>query len=164
MQKISMKSSDAADMALEKLRQFLCRDAASRLLHRAHAVFLVKSGLGEVDIARAFDVDPRTLQRWITAYDVDRLDGFRDGRHSGRPNTLTKAQWGKLVRHVVASMRSRPRGPRGPMVARPPRPRWTGTLLSECIKKMFDVDMGVRQCQRLKEQIEKQYPGLFSPH
>lgn len=94
-----------------------------------------------------FDEDPRTVQRWVRTFEQRGFDGLRDGERSGRPRTLTPIQCSSLAR----DLRRRPDdlGLAAHL--------WDGKLLSEHLRRHYDVKLGVRQCQRLFRQLGFRY-------
>jgi len=132
-----------ADMMRIAIQQEIQRSDESRYDHRLHGLLLVAGGQSCRQVAQLFDANPRTVQRWVRAFEERGFDGLRDGERSGRPPALTPDQWSS----VEQDLRRRPDdfGLAGHL--------WDGRLLAEHLRRRYDVKLGVRQCQRLFRQM-----------
>ncbi len=116
----------------------------ARFLHRLHCVLLASEGPGCYVVARWFREDPRTLERWIHAYESGGADRLRDHHHGGRPPRLTE----NVARALAADIG------RGPVASGYDEESWNGRLLAEHIELRHGVHLGMRQCQRILRRLK----------
>ena len=137
MRKLEISNPDETRLAL--LEQ-MASSEESRFNHRMHGILLVISGQSCQQVAELFGEDRRTVQRWVKRYETDGLDGLKEGGHPGRPAALGKQQWEQLVKEYKSSY---PRGP-GRRI-----PNWDGKYLAAHLLQNYEVELGIRQCQRI---------------
>jgi transposase len=129
------------------LQQEISRHQDARYDHRLHCVLLVASGMSCEKVAALFGDSPRTLVNWARRFDGRGLAGLAEGNHSGRPTRLSAEQ--------LEEVRS--------LVRRPPKDAeidanfWDGKTLRFCLRKRYQVQMSVRQCQRLFRLVDTRY-------
>jgi len=117
----------------------ISRSDEARYDHRLHGVLMVNQGMSCPEVARWLDEHPTTIERWVHHFNASGLDGLREGEHSGRRTRLTDAQWEDLEDALRL----------------PPRKLgynqnlWDGKLLSHHLMQAYEVQLGVRQCQRI---------------
>lgn len=128
---------------LETLRREVKRSSGSRYEHRLHALLLMVSGFTATQVAAVFGEDPRTVRRWISAFENHGLPGLRDPSRPGRPPSLD-AQQQAALRHDLDAP---------PTAVGLSGDTWNGRLLASHLTKSFDTTLGVRQCQRLLRRI-----------
>ena len=121
------------------LQQEISRHQDARYDHRLHCVLLVASGMSCEKVAALFGDSPRTLVNWARRFDGRGLAGLAEGNHSGRPTRLSAEQ--------LEEVRSLVRQP--PKDAEIDANLWDGKTLRVCLRKRYQVQMSVRQCQRL---------------
>ena len=68
---------------------------------RARAVATVDAGMARSEVARAFGVHPRTLERWLARARCG--ESLADRPRSGRPPTIPPDQRARLVAQVTAT-------------------------------------------------------------
>lgn len=114
-------------------------------LHRLHAVLLVSTGCSCYDVAHWFGENPRSIERWIHAYDQAGLAGLHDHARSGRASQITRSMRQQLAQdlHDV------------PCACGYPHPRWSGKLLARHLETRYGLNLGERQCQRLLQRLLK---------
>lgn len=126
------------------LKEHALRSKEARHLHRLHCVSLVAQGHGCADVAHWFGETPRTIQRWVRAYQQGGVDALCDDARSGRPPRLAQSQWLKLQ----------------VMLRRPPREAgydqdiWDSGLVRRHLMEVFNLRFSIRQCQRLLRIIQ----------
>jgi transposase len=129
------------------LQQEISRHQDARYDHRLHCVLLVASGMSCEKVAALFGDSPRTLVNWARRFDGRGLAGLAEGNHSGRPTRLSAEQ--------LEEVRS--------LVRQPPKDAgidanlWDGKTLRVCLRKRYQVQMSVRQCQRLFRLVDTRY-------
>ena len=133
---------DAASIILA-LQDEIRRTEESRYDHRLHGMLLVAHGMNCPEVARLLGDAPRTVEYWIRRFETHGLAGLTEGARSGRPRRLTAEHLAKIER--VLRQPPREAGLRGNV--------WDGKTLAAWIGKAFEIDLGVRQCQRLFRQL-----------
>jgi len=133
---------DAATIV--SLQEEIQRSEESRYDHRLHGVLLVAQGITCPDVARVLGDAPRTVEYWVHRFDQRGLAGLREGERPGRPSRLNEHQFQEINR----VLRGKP-SDAGMRVN-----LWDGKTLAAWIEKEFEIDLGVRQCQRLFRQLD----------
>jgi transposase len=129
------------------LQQELNRHQDSRYDHRLHCVLLVASGLSCERVAGLFGDSPRTLCNWVRRFQLQGLAGLAEGNHSGRPARLSAEQ--------LETVRGWVRQP--PTAAGLAANLWDGKSLAAGLAKHYDLQLSVRQCQRLFRLVDTRY-------
>ena len=138
----TLSISDAETMVLA-LQDEIRRSQEARYDHRLHAILLVAQGVTCPEVASLLGDAPRTVQYWVSRFELEGLAGLADADRSGRPKKLTDHQF----EQVSKALRNTPRD------VGLSTNIWDGKTLSEFIHRQFDIDIGVRQCQRLFRQL-----------
>lgn len=123
----------------EMIRTALARAESGRLLHRLDCVLLVAEGRSLCEVADWFDVDRRTIQRWVHAAYSEGIDGLVEHHNGGRPSKLTSEQEQSIWLVLQASPNAYGYSDR----------QWTGKRLALHLDKHHAVTMSVRTCQRM---------------
>jgi transposase len=129
------------------LQQEINRHQDARYDHRLHCVSLVASGLSCEKVAVLFGDSPRSIVNWVRRFDQQGLAGLAEGNHSGRPSRLSAEQLEEIrgwIRHPPADV-----GMEANL--------WDGKTLAQCVANRYQIQLGVRQCQRLFHQLETRY-------
>ena len=134
--------SDAEIMILA-LQDEIRRSQEARYDHRLHAVLLVAQGLGCIKAASLLGDSPRTVQYWVNRFEKEGFAGLADADRPGRPQKLNEQQ----LEQISEAVRGSPRD------AGISTSIWDGKTLSAYIKQQYDIELGVRQCQRLFRQL-----------
>lgn len=124
------------------LKQALQRDGELRFIHRLHALLLVSLGRSCYEVAKWFGENPRTIERWVRAFDGHGATALTDHTHGGRQACLTASQQQQLTLELAGD----------PGRAGYAQPRWSGKLLALHLERHYGVRLSVRQCQRLLKQ------------
>ena len=140
MRKLQIADAQVMQVAI---RQEIARSEESRYDHRLHGVLLVATGQSANHIAEVFGEDARTVQRWVQRFEAKGFEGLREGERPGRPRSLDARQWRQLERDLRQSPRQHGYS----------RNIWDGQLLSEHLRRRYQIELGVRQCQRLFRQM-----------
>lgn len=125
------------------IRREINRDETSRYDHRLHALLLVASGRSCVEVAQWFGENASTVQRWVHRLNANGLEGLHDSGRPGRPRTLDPVQW----RRVESDLRKALKYFGFPARA------WDGPTFGEHLRRVYGVDLDLRQCQRLFRQM-----------
>jgi transposase len=124
------------------IQEEIHRSDDSKYDHRLHALLLVTQGMSCRQVAALMGDAPRTVAYWIQRFKESSFSGLIEGERSGRPCKLDQGQLdkiGSVIRQPTSEV-----GLDGP---------WDGKTLSEYIFNTWDIDLGVRQCQRLFKQL-----------
>lgn len=132
-----------AENVILALQDEIRRTDESRYDHRLHGLLLVAQGMTAPQVGRLLGDSTRTVQYWVRRFDEEGLAGLAEGARPGRPRRLTEPQ----VKVIEAALRQSPEdvGLTGHL--------WDGKTLSAFLERKFEVDLGVRQCQRLFRQL-----------
>ena len=126
------------------LQDEIQRSEDARYDHRLHAVLLVAKGMSCPQAAQLLGDSERTVRLWISQYVQYGLQGLIENERPGRRTRLSSDHIAKIEK----ALRNFPEavGLRGGL--------WDGKTLSAFIHKEFNINLGVRQCQRLFRQLD----------
>lgn len=129
------------------LHQEINRHQDARYDHRLHCVSLVAAGVPCEQVAGYFGDSPRSVVNWVRRFQHHGLSGLAEGNHSGRPARLSPEQ----LEAVRAAIRKPPTdaGLAGNL--------WEGKMLGRFLRECYQIELGVRQCQRLFHQMDMRY-------
>ena len=93
------------------------------------------------EISELSGVTRRTLSGWVKIADEEGFDALRGKARTGRSSKLSKEQKEEIKNALI----------------NPPKEsgyyKWDGISLSDYIKSQYDIDLSVRQCQRLFHEL-----------
>lgn len=121
------------------LQDEIRRSEEAKYDHRLHAILLVANGMRCPQAAKMLGDSERTVRYWVQQFNEEGLQGLIDSERLGRPSRLSDRhmdQIGKTLRQSPNEV-----GLAGGI--------WDGKTVSAYIKKNYEIDMGVRQSQRL---------------
>jgi transposase len=132
-----------AVMAIPALQEEIRRSQEARYDHRLHGILLVAQGLSCREVAGLLGDAHSTVAYWVRRYEEEGLAGLVDGDRPGRPKRLTEEH----LAQIAAALRKSPKdfGFSSNL--------WDGKTLAAFIAKQWQIDLGVRQCQRLFRQF-----------
>ena len=125
------------------MRRAFHGSSEARRIHRLHAVLLVSLGSSCYQVAHWFDEDPRTVERWVHAFEQHGADGLLEHARSGRTGRLTAQQTTQLAAETSAD----------PAALGYAFARWSGKLLAQHLERRYGVQLSQRQCQRLLQNL-----------
>jgi transposase len=136
-----MRKLEVADREIMQIavQQEIQRSEESRYDHRLHGVLLVSHGMSCTRVAGYLGQSPVTVQRWIQRFNDKGFAGLTEGERCGRPRRISDVQWEQLEQALRSSPRTHGYA----------QNLWDGKLLSHHLRTTCDVELGVRQCQRL---------------
>ena len=144
MKKLSIDDSREMKIAIQ---QEIQRSDDSRYDHRLHGVMLVASGRSCYEVAELFGRSPRSIQMWVQRFNQSGFAGLQDLEKTGRPSALNERLRAKLGKHLRKSPKSFGYNCN----------QWDGKVLSRHLSDHFNVELGVRQCQRLFHEFGFRY-------
>lgn len=140
MRKLQIDDSSAMRIAIQ---QEIGRSEEARYDHRLHGLLLLAAGHSCREVAKLFGEDETTVQRWVHRFEEGGLPALRESKRPGRPRSLDPEQWQELEGDLQKS----------PQDFGLSATVWDGVCLSEHLRRRFDVQLGVRQCQRIFRQM-----------
>ena len=140
MKQLSVKDSVLMQIAIQEEIQ---RSQESRYDHKLHGVLLVANGYDSYQVAEMFVQNPTTIQRWVKKFNASGFAGLKDGERPGRPTLLLEKQWDQLGEDLGKL----------PEAFNYPQNFWDGKLMSLHLKKKYKIAIGIRQCQRIFNQL-----------
>jgi transposase len=148
MRRLQIDDSGVIRIAIQ---QEIGRSEESRYDHRLHGLLLLAAGHSCREVAELFGEDDTTVQRWVHRVQQGGLQALRESERPGRPRSLDARQW----RELRADLQRNPREFGLTSAA------WDGNSLAEHLRRRYDVQLGVRQCQRIFRQMGR---GDSEPH
>lgn len=140
MKKLEISDADLMRIAIQ---QEIHRSEESRYDHRLHGILLVSSGLTCYEGADLLGQSPRTIQYWVGRFEQNGFAGLQEGERSGRPSAMD----GRTRLAIGKDLRSDPQDYGYAQTL------WDGKLLSHHLSQHYGIQLGVRQCQRLFQQL-----------
>lgn len=116
----------------------------SRFLHRLHCILLLGHGFSCYQLAQWFDEHPRTVERWAHNFLNFGIEGLRDEKKTGRPSKVRDDQFKQLRSEIL----------KDPCAFGYSQNTWDGKLMKIHLLHNHDVNLSVRQCQRLLHQLQ----------
>lgn len=121
------------------LQDEIRRSEQAKYDHRLHAILLITNGISCPKAANMLGDSERTVRYWVQQFNEEGLQGLIDIERLGRPSRLSDRQ----MEHIGKVLRKSPKDV-GMSVG-----IWDGKTLSAYIKKRYEIDIGVRQSQRM---------------
>lgn len=140
MRRLEIADADIMRIAIQNEIQ---RSEESRYDHRLHGVLLSCSGMSSYEIANLLGQSPRTVQYWIRRFQSSEFAGLEEGDRPGRPSGLSENN----LQAIGQDLRQEPRRLGYAQTL------WDGKLMSHHLKSVYQIEMGVRQCQRVFHQL-----------
>jgi transposase len=119
------------------------RSPESRYDHRLHGILLVAQGMSCRQVGHLLGDSPRTVQYWVHRFESEGFAGLVDGDRPGRPARLSDEQ----LDEIGLALR------KSPSDAGMNANLWDGKLLSSYIARKYDIELRVRQSQRLFRRL-----------
>jgi transposase len=136
MKRIKIEDNQIMQAAIQ---QEILRSEDSRYDHRLHGVLLVCKGMSCYQTGEFLGHDSTTIQRWVNDFNKSGFAGLYDKERSGRPSNLDAKAWDKLSKDLRKQ----------PTTFGYDQNLWDGKLLAHHLKVKYDVEIGIRQCQRI---------------
>lgn len=138
-------------------RELVRNNADIKFAHRVSLVNLVLGGMSAKELSSYCGEGETTIMSWVTKVDRFGWDALRAKKQPGKPSKLSDDQ----IKVIKEAVNDEPTN-HGYRV-------WDGPALSDYIKKTFDVELGVRACQKLFHKMgfslirPQTYPSLDNP-
>jgi len=140
MRKLEIKEAGIMRIAVQ---QEIQRSEESRYDHKLHGILLVCSGMNCYEVAQLLGHSPRTVEYWVRNFERSGFAGLEETPRSGRPSVLDEKK-------RIAIGKDLRRSPRDFGYE---QNLWDGKILSYHLAHKFHITLGVRQCQRLFNQL-----------
>jgi transposase len=131
------------EVFIEAIQDEISRTPEGRYFHRLHAVLNVLKGSSPAHTADIYGDSPRAVQYWVKNIASKGLAGLWDKNRPGRPPKLSENEQEKLRKEIR----------RSPREFGYDQNLWDGPLLSHHLKERYGIVLGIRQCQRLFNQL-----------
>jgi transposase len=141
MQRLEIKNVDIMKVSIQ---QEIARSEDSRYDHRLHCVLLVCQGLSCPEVSKILGDSPRIIEYWVKDFNEKGFEGLREEKRSGRPSVIDSTS----LSHIYSDLRQ------NPISFGYTQNLWDGKMLSHHLKEKYDIKLGVRQCQRLFNQLD----------
>ena len=132
-------SLGSAKSVRELIHASVKASSEQRFLHRLHCVLLIAEGRSCYEVARWFGENPRTIERWVHAFDEHGVEGLREHHAGGRPTKLSRDQVQRLTLDLQ----------KPPHFSGFPELQWSGKTLGQHLDRRFAIKLSARQCQRM---------------
>jgi transposase len=126
------------------IRKEIHQSDESRLQHRLHCMLLICDGKTCKQVSILFSDSLRAIQYWVKRFNELGIDGLRDSLRPGRGGRLSPDEKGVLAHDLCQTPRDFGYS----------QNLWDGKLLSYHIKKKFNIELKVRQCQNLFHKFD----------
>ena len=131
------KYSTDPKVLLEQGKAIMSSSNETKYLFRVFAVNMVLSGTPASQVGASAGYSKAAVTSWVKTVDEKGFEALRTQQRSGRPSKLSELQ----LKEIDAVLQTDPKDHDLKV--------WDGPSLSSYIKSHYNVDIGVRQCQRL---------------
>jgi transposase len=140
-----MKPVEIKQPALAKkiLLRELNRNGESKFDLRLVALLLLANGISTFRTARILAIHQTTVQRWAKNFNDNGTSGLKDETRPGRPSTIPSRVKASLEEDFLKS----------PAQNGHDAMTWTGRLVVQHLRKKYGMRIGIRQSQRLYQQL-----------
>lgn len=115
----------------------------AKYYHRLDLVLLAVNGMPVKEIAALYNESPTTISYWTKKVVEQGVESLRSGEHTGRKPRLSEEQ----LRQLDDDLQKTPADFGYEFNL------WDGLILSRHLADHYDVDIKVRQCQRIIRQL-----------
>ncbi len=126
---------------LRKGKQIMSSSDESKYLFRVFSVNMVLAGTSAAEVGASGGFTKAAVTGWVKTADEKGFEALHTKPRPGRPNKLSKKQYDE----IEALLQTDPKES-GYKV-------WGGPSLSDYIKEHYNVELCVRQCQRLLHSL-----------
>lgn len=125
------------EILLEQGKVIMSSSNESKFHFKVFVVNMVLSGFPASQICSVAGVSKVAVTSWVKTVDEEGFDALKSKEHKGRPNKLSSKQ----LKEIDIVLQSNPKeyGFKN----------WDGPSLSSYIKNKYEIELSVRQCQRL---------------
>lgn len=134
--------------AKRALQRGAVHSSSLRYVHRLHCIVLVAAGHSCGQVSALFGDDPRSIARWVKAFQHSGMEALREPAPRGRPAQLSEMQLRELAQALACAPCAAGQVPR----------LWSGERLRDEIQQRFGVSFSARHCRRLLPSLLPQPP------
>ena len=142
---------------LEQGKEIVSQSADNKFVHRVSMVNLILSGMTPEELSMYCGDSRRVLYDWLTKVDEQGWESLKAVKQKGRTSKLSETQRAEIKAAVEDDPEKY-----GYHI-------WDGPTLSAYIKNKYNVEFGVRSCQKLLHKMgfslirPQTYPSLENP-
>ncbi len=126
-----------------EINNFFSANEDARFVRRLDIIALICDEHPINYVADLFGINPTTVQRWVHRLNESGFEGLKDKSGRGRRSQLSETDRSKLKAEIESS----------PTTFGYQQSRWDGKLLSHHLKLHYGIQLKVRQCQYLFQQV-----------
>lgn len=138
-----MLKVENSDTNITIIQDEIRRTSETKYEHRLHVVLLVAQGMSCVEVAKLMGDSIRSVEAWVKSFNQNGLEGLHYLPIPGRPSRISS----DLLKEIGQVIRASPEEVGLDCVL------WDGKALSQWLSVSKDINLGVRQCQRLFRQL-----------
>lgn len=126
---------------LRKGKEIMSSNDDTRYYFRVFSVNFVLNGMSAATVAEIAGVSRSTVSGWVKSADEEGFETLKTVKQNGRPSKLSKEEKAEI--DIILQKEPSEYGYKV----------WDGPTLSTYIKKIYGVELSVRQCQRLFHEL-----------
>ncbi len=140
-----LDSSKENQVALlrDAVRKQIGHSREKRACYRAFCLLMIIQGQHISDIAEALGEHTRTIERWRKRFNEQGVAGLLDNTSPGRPSRLSDKNMARLKQDIQSS----------PRAFGLDADQWRGKQLCAHLADHYQVELSLRQCQRLLKKL-----------
>lgn len=135
------------DQLLNKIQNYFKKSEDAKFIRRLDIMNLVLNGTRVQQVAELYNIHRSTIYSWFEKAKRFGLESLKDSPKEGRPSQIMDTELKKIKKDLQKQ----------PCFFGYKDSLWDGKLLSYHLKSKYNIDLGVRQCQRLFHKLN------FSP-
>jgi transposase len=135
------------EQLLAKIQNIFNNSEDAKYIRRLDILNLVLSGISVQQVSQLYNLHRSTIYSWLNKAKSQGLEILKDQPKEGRPSQIMEIELKKIKKDLQKQ----------PEFFGYKNAFWDGKLLSYHLKQKYNIDLGVRQCQRLFHKLN------FSP-
>ncbi len=142
---------------LKQGKEIVQQNVDNKFIHRVSMVNLILGGMRTKDLSKYCGDSERAITTWVKKVDEEGWDSLMSVKQKGRPAALSDTQLAEIKQAVSNDPENY-----GYHV-------WDGPTLSDYIKATYNIEYGIRACQKLFHRLgfslirPQTYPSLENP-
>lgn len=145
---VLMKKYNLTDKELKhQIQNFFNQSKEANFIRKLDILNLVLDGIPVQKVAELFKVHRSTIYSWMNKAKKLGLESLKDEPREGKVSQVMESEFKQIKKDLLKE----------PSVFGYKNTIWDGKLLSYHLKLKYNIDLGVRQCQRLFHKVN------FSP-
>ena len=131
------------DQLLNKIQNYLKNSKDAKFIRRLDILNLVLNGMSVQQVAKLYNIHRTTIYSWLEKARRLGIKSLKDSPKEGRPSRIMETEFKKIKKDLQKQ----------PCFFGYKDTLWSGKLLSYHLKHKYNIDLGVRQCQRLFHKL-----------